>query len=155
MVCSASGTYSLPSACMKSYWVSTSQKMTRAIDRPCKVPAWGNLSGEEGGCQQARRLDGEPSRLQPQHHSNFVAAVLPGAPRAIRPHLEREVLPLGGHEAELLEERGLAGEGEHLGEAVGARLRHELLEHGAADPRALPVGPDGEPRHFGERAGVQ
>src|SRR5512135_1310949 len=31
MMCSASGTYSLPSARMKSYWVSTSQKMPRAI----------------------------------------------------------------------------------------------------------------------------
>src|SRR5690348_5514301 len=31
MIRSASGTYSLPSACMKSYWVSTSQKTTRAM----------------------------------------------------------------------------------------------------------------------------
>src|SRR5438445_623092 len=44
MIRSASGTYSLPSACMKSYWVSTSQKMTRAMA--------GNLSDDTGACQQ-------------------------------------------------------------------------------------------------------
>src|SRR6266853_1063450 len=47
MIRSASGTYSLPSACMKSYWVSTSQKMTRAMA--------GNLSDDTGACQQERR----------------------------------------------------------------------------------------------------
>src|SRR5438552_2368611 len=54
MMRSASGTYSLPSACMKSYWVSTSQKMTRAMA--------GNLSEDVGGCQQARRTDAQTHR---------------------------------------------------------------------------------------------
>src|SRR5437762_8348433 len=51
MMRSASGTYSLPSACMKSYWVSTSQKMTRGMAR--------NLFGGVGTCQQARRTDAQ------------------------------------------------------------------------------------------------
>src|SRR5690348_17137159 len=46
MIRSASGTYSLPSACMKSYWVSTSQKMMRGMA--------GNLSEDTGACQQER-----------------------------------------------------------------------------------------------------
>src|SRR6266702_2164471 len=74
----------------------------------------------------ARRLPVYPSGLQPQHYCNLVTTVLPRAPRAIRPHLEREVLPLGGHEAQLLEERGLAGERQHL---AGRDVRgHEGLE---------------------------
>src|SRR5437868_8822482 len=133
MIRSASGTYSLPSACMKSYWVSTSQKMTRGMA--------GNLSEDVGGCQQARRTDAQTHRrtgaqthrrtdaqthrrtgenrrestgipvhspcpprcvcassllpcLYPQHHRYVVTAVLPWTARAIRPHLERELLAL-------------------------------------------------------------
>src|SRR5216117_1711718 len=81
----------------------------------------------------ARRLPVYPSGLQPQHYCNLVTTVLPRAPRAIRPHLEREVLPLGGHEAQLLEERGLAGERQHLGEAVRPRLGEQRLEQRAPD----------------------
>src|SRR5204863_170003 len=54
MMRSASGTYSLPSACMKSYWVSTSQKMTRGMAR--------NLFGGVGTCQQAGRTDAQTHR---------------------------------------------------------------------------------------------
>src|SRR2546422_9008425 len=75
----------------------------------------------------ARRLPVYPSGLQPQHYCNLVTTVLPRAPRAIRPHLEREVLPLGGHEAQLLEERGLACKRQHLSEAVRPRLGEQRL----------------------------
>src|SRR6266702_1168000 len=99
----------------------------------------------------ARRLPVYPSGLQPQHYCNLVTTVLPRAPRAIRPHLEREVLPLGGHEAQLLEERGLAGERQHLGEAVRPRLGEQRLEQRAPDARALPIGSHGEARDLGQR----
>src|SRR3989449_2787419 len=99
----------------------------------------------------ARRLPVYPSGLQPQHYCNLVTTVLPRAPRAIRPHLEREVLPLGGHEAQLVEERGLAGERQHLGEAVRPRLGEQRLEQRAPDARALPIGPHGEARALGQR----
>src|SRR2546426_573648 len=89
----------------------------------------------------ARRLPVYPSGLQPQHYCNLVTTVLPRAPRAIRPHLEREVLPLGGHEAQLVEERGLAGERQHLGEPVRPRLGEQRLEQRAPDARALPLAP--------------
>src|SRR2546426_12514684 len=132
MIRSASGTYSLPSACMKSYWVSTSQKMTRAMA--------GNLSEDVGRCQQARRTDAQTHRreqrertgisrcltsvfpgasvrlavpvLQPKHYCYLVATVLPGTARAVRPHLEREVLTFGGGEADLQKERRLASQRE-------------------------------------------
>src|SRR5207247_1720628 len=99
----------------------------------------------------ARRLPVYPSGLQPQHYCNLVTTVLPRAPRAIRPHLEREVLPLRGHEAQLLEERGLAGERQHLGEAVRPRLGEQRLEQRAPDARALPIDPHGEARDLGQR----
>src|SRR6059036_333100 len=82
----------------------------------------------------ARRLPVYPSGLQPQHYCNLVTTVLPRAPRAIRPHLEREVLPLGGHEAQLLEERGLAGERQHLGEAV----RRASASNASSSARPMP-----------------
>src|SRR5881227_3782417 len=141
MMRSAPGTYSFPSACMKSYWVSTSQKMTRGMA--------GNLSEDVGGCQQARRTDAQTHRgkqtrvdgntcsltlfiavrlcvqllpcLYPQHHRYFVTAVLPWTARAIRPHLERELLALGRHETELQEECGLARQGQHLVQPLRVR----------------------------------
>src|SRR5438132_802216 len=86
MTCSASGTYSLPSAFMKSYWVSTSQKMTRGIPGSLPHNGPGNFSEETGQCQQERQqLD-----LQPQHHCYLITAILPRAPRAVGPHLERK-----------------------------------------------------------------
>src|SRR2546428_13527616 len=99
----------------------------------------------------ARRLPVYPSGLQPQPYCNLVTTVLPRAPRAIRPHLEREVLPLGGHEAQLLEERGLACKRQHLSEAVRPRLGEQRLEQRAPDARALPIGPHGEARDLGQR----
>src|SRR2546430_1647103 len=107
MMRSASGTYSLPAACMKSYWVSTSQKITRGMAR--------NLFDCTGMCQrQSRRVSrNRDRRLQTQYDGDLVAAVLPGTARAIRPHLERKLLALGGHQAELHEERRPARQGEH------------------------------------------
>src|SRR5947209_18368373 len=52
MICSASGTYSLPSARMKSYWVATSQKMTRGMPGSLPQDSEGNLSEDVGTCQQ-------------------------------------------------------------------------------------------------------
>src|SRR6266853_1196263 len=78
MTRSASGTYSLPSACMKSYWVSTSQKMTRAMA--------GNLSEDTGACQREDLGQGVRPRLGKQRRDQ-------GAPDArplpILPHGER------------------------------------------------------------------
>src|SRR5256884_8183016 len=94
MMRSASGTYSLPSACMKSYWVSTSQKMTRGMA--------GNLFGGTGKCQQDGRggSRSHDRRVQTQHDRDLIAAVLPGTACAVCPHPERELLPPGGHETE-------------------------------------------------------
>src|SRR2546429_6875378 len=100
MMRSASGTYSLPSACMKSYWVSTSQKMTRGMA--------GDLFGGTGTCQQDGRggSRSHDRRVQTQHDRDLIAAVFPWTTCAVRPHLERELLALGGHQAEPPEESG-------------------------------------------------
>src|SRR6266480_561633 len=144
MMRSASGTYSLPSACMKSYWVSTSQKITRGMAR--------NLFGGTGTCQQDGRgvSRSHDRRLQTQHDRDLIAAVLPGTACAVRPHLERELLALGGHEAELQEERGLARQGEHLVQPLRTRFGGERLEQRPADPRSLPPRMHGETRDLGE-----
>src|SRR6266853_1227198 len=81
MTRSASGTYSLPSACMKSYWVSTSQKMTRAMA--------GNLSEDTGACQrQGGRAKALPG-LKFEDYCDLVTAVVARAPHAAGVHLER------------------------------------------------------------------
>src|SRR3989442_4917875 len=92
--------------------------------------------------------------LQPQCHRSFITAALPGAARAVGPHLEREVLLLGGDEAELEEERGLAREGEDLRQALAARLRDQGLEQRSADAPALVVRAHRHPRDFGEVARI-
>src|SRR6267378_2164897 len=109
MTRSASGTYNLPSACMKSYWVSTSQKMTRAMA--------GNLSEDVGRCQQdggRANTRGCPV-LQPESYCNLITTGVARAPHAVRPHFEREVLALGRCEADFQKERRLAGQREYLG----------------------------------------
>src|SRR5438105_12987762 len=144
MMRSASGTYSLPAACMKSYWVSTSQKITRGMAR--------NLFDCTGMCQrQSRRVSrNRDRRLQTQHDGDLVAAVLPGTARAIRPHLERKLLALGGHKAELHEERGLARQGEHLVQLLRTRFGGERLEQGPPHSRSLPACMHGETGDLGE-----
>src|SRR2546427_11425505 len=91
MIRSASGTYSLPSACMKSYWVSTSQKMTRAMA--------GNLSEDTGaGQQQGGRTEALPV-LEFEDYGDLITTVGARTPHTVRPHLEGEVLTLRGHQA--------------------------------------------------------
>src|SRR3989454_12295196 len=83
MIRSASGTYSLPSACMKSYWVSTSQKMTRAMA--------GNLSADTGACQpQGGRTKSLPV-LEFEDYGDLITTVVARTPHTVRPHLEGEV----------------------------------------------------------------
>src|SRR6266571_4263251 len=107
MIRSASGTYSLPSACMKSYWVSTSQKMTRAMA--------GNLSADTGACQpQGGRTKSLPV-LEFEDYGDLITTVVARTPHTVRPHLEGEVLALGGHEARLEKERRFRSE-EHTSE---------------------------------------
>src|SRR5256714_14864551 len=89
-------------------------------------------------------------RLQTQHDGDLIAAVLPGTACAIRPHLERELLALGGHEAEFQEERGLARQGEHLVQSLRTRLGGERLEQRPAHAPALPPGVHGETPGYGE-----
>src|SRR5438445_1461340 len=144
MMCSASGTYSLPSAFMKSYWVSTSQKMTLAM-RP-SFESW-NFSRAAGGCQPA-------DALQLQNDGDFVTAVLPGAPGAVRPHLEGKMAFFGEHEAELVEEGGLARQRQHFGDAAAPRLRHQGLHQDPAHAGALVVRSHRQPRHLGQVARV-
>src|SRR4029077_20748492 len=123
---------------MKSYWVSTSQKMTRGIAR--------NLFGDGGTCQR--------QGLQPQHYCHLVATILPGTACAIRPHLERELLALSGHEPELQEEGGLARQCQHLVQPLRAALGGERLEQPPAPPRALPPRMHGETGDLGESARI-
>src|SRR5438128_2052619 len=150
MMCSASGTYSLPSAFMKSYWVSTSQKMTRGIPGSLPHNGPGNFSEETGQCQQERQqLD-----LQPQHHCYLITAILPRAPRAVRPHLERKMPLFGEHEAELVEERGLARQRQHFGDSAGPCLRHQGVHQGPAHAGALLIRPHRQPGHLGQIARV-
>src|SRR3989304_3953760 len=149
MMCSASGTYSFPSAFMKSCWVSTSQMMTRGMPASTRRESPGNLSEDMGRCQQ-RMKDG----LQPEHDGNLVTAILPRAPRAIRPDLERKVFLLGRDEPEPEEERGLAREGEHLREALRAGLPDQGRGQGAADAGTLIVRMHGEPRDLTQVARI-
>src|SRR6266480_4816219 len=89
MIRSASGTDSLPSECMKSYWVSTSQKMTRAMA--------GNLSEDAGTCQQARRTDAQTHRREQRERTGIrcLTSVFPGASvRLAVPVLTAEALLL-------------------------------------------------------------
>src|SRR3989442_2364188 len=136
MIRSASGTYSLPSACMKSYWVSTSQKMTRAMA--------GNLSEDTGACQQQGGRTKPLPVLEFEDYGDLITTVVARAPHTVRPHLEREVLALGGHEARLQKEGRLAGQREDFGQSVRARLGDQGREQRAADARPLPIRPDGE-----------
>src|SRR2546428_795275 len=146
MTRSASGTYSLPSACMKSYWVSTSQKMTRAMAR--------NLSEDTGACQpeggRAKALPG----LKSEHYCDLVTAVVARAPHAVGPHLEREVLALGGREPELHKKLGFAGQREDLCQAVRPRLGNQRREQGTSDARPLPILPHRERGELRQVAGV-
>src|SRR5207253_2736865 len=137
----ASGTYSLPSAFMKSYWVSTSQKMTRGIPGSLPHNGPGNFSEETGQCQQERQqLD-----LQPQHHCYLITAILPRAPRAVGPHLEGKMPLFGEHEAELVEERGLARQRQHFGDSAGPCLGHQGVHQGPAHAGALLIRPHRQP----------
>src|SRR5712691_1766200 len=134
MMCSASGTYSFPSAFMKSYWVSTSQKMTRAMRRaPAEGQAPGNLSAAVAECQPPRS-EGPPLRL--------------GERAVARARLDPALEVAGGRGA-----RGGQGGGERGRQA----LLRQLVEHRAAvrvDPRGhlgAVVGPSEADRqdHFG------
>src|SRR5256712_4145961 len=146
MIRSASGTYSLPSACMKSYWVSTSQKMTRAMA--------GNLSEDTGACQQQGGRTKSLPVLELEDYGDLITTVVARAPHTVRPHLEREVLALGGHEARLQKEGRLAGQREDFGQSVRARLGDQGREQRAADARPLPIRTDGEGSELREVAGV-
>src|SRR5207247_11260079 len=134
MIRSAPGTYSLPSACMKSYWVSTSQKMTRAMA--------GNLSEDTGACQQRGGQTKSLPVLEFEDYGDLITAVAARAPHTVRPHLEGEVLALGRHEARLEKEGGLPGEREDFGQPVRARLGDRVREQRAARPRPLRTCPD-------------
>src|SRR3989442_15646426 len=102
------GTYSLPSACMKSYGVSTSQKMTRAMA--------GNLSEDTGAWQQQGGRTKSLPVLELEDYGDLITAVVARTPHTVRPHLEGEVLALGGQEAPLQKETPLAGPGGGFGE---------------------------------------
>src|SRR2546422_6686143 len=82
--------------------------------------------------------------LQPETYCNLITTVVARAPLAVRPHLEREVLALGGGEADLQKERRFAGQREYLGQAVRPRLGDQRREQRAADARPLPVLAHGE-----------
>src|SRR2546425_11090814 len=106
MIRSASGTYSLPSACMKSYWVSTSQKMTRAMA--------GNLSEDTGaGQQQGGRTKSLPV-LEFEDYGDLITTGVARAPHTVRPHLEREVLALGGPQSPPHKESPPSGQAQGL-----------------------------------------
>src|SRR2546422_7265011 len=128
MIRSASGTYSLPSACMKSYWVSTSQKMTRAMAM--------NLSEYTGACQQEGGRAKCLPDLEFEDYCHLITAVVARTSHAVRPHFEREVLAFGGREADLQKERRFAGQREYLGQAVRARLGDQRREQRAAHTRS-------------------
>src|SRR5882762_372519 len=148
MTRSASGTYSLPSACMKSYWVSTSQKMTRAMA--------GNLSEDVGRCQQegGQAKTGSYLPLQLERYGNLITTAVARAPHAVGPHLERKVLALGGCEPQLHKKLRFAGQREHLGQAVRPRLGNQRREQGAPDARPLPIVPHSECGELRQVAGV-
>src|SRR3989442_12282653 len=101
MIRSASGTYSLPSACMKSYWVSTSQKMTRAMA--------GNLSEDTGaGQQQGGRTKSFPV-LEVEDYGDPITTVVARTPHTVPPHLEGEGPTPSRPPAPLREKGQLAG----------------------------------------------
>src|SRR6266540_3470265 len=148
MSCSASGTYSLPSAFMKSYCVSTSQKITRGMNLLLwKDRQRGNLSAKRGGVNYCEEL-------QRQCYGHLVAGVLPGTARAIGPDFEGELLFLGDAEAEAHEEQRFAGQAEHLVQTQRACVDDQCLYERFADAAALLVVAHGEPGNFGELGAV-
>src|SRR5689334_13180992 len=88
--------------------------------------------------------------LQPQRDCYLVTTVVAGAPHAVRPHLDREMLARRGVEAGLEEERGLACEGEHLGKAVRAGFPDQGVEQRASQTRPLPVRVDRQASDLGQ-----
>src|SRR6266852_3117202 len=167
---------------MKSYWVSTSQKMTRAMRNssfgatPESPPSPRTLST---GCQVTRPPGGRgvaerqerggvgvkafnaPRTAREAGHGSqctddgdLVAAVLARAAGAIRPYFQGELLALGGHEAEPQEERGFARQGEDFAEPLRSGLGDEDPEQRPPYSRALPVRPHREARDFAERTRV-
>src|SRR5437773_4391362 len=152
MSCSASGTYSLPSAFMKSYCVSTSQKMTRgdatAIQcTPQEGLATGNLSGRRGVCQPS-------STLQRERDGHLVAGMLARAARAVGPDFERELLFFHDPKAKSHEEQGFARQPKNLIQAERACVHQQRFHECLADAASLLVVSHGESRDFRERSTV-
>src|SRR6266699_5521592 len=131
---------------MKSYWVSTSQKMTRAMAM--------NLSDYTGACQQEGGQAKSLPALEFEGYRNLITARVARAPHAVRPHLEREVLTFGGCEADLQKERRFPGQSEHLGEALCARLGDQRSQQRAAHACPLPILAHGERSQLGQIARV-
>src|SRR6266536_2145709 len=145
MMRSASGTYSLPSACMKSYWVSTSQKMTRAIVTP-RLARLGNLRGSRERCQRASQARDGVARH----------AVFEGSGKAL-PYaetLDRLALAHGGrHGAGKIEQRqGLQTARALLAEPV---QRLQAVEHPAVRDRPHRFPPDGDTQRPIARPGFE
>src|SRR5713226_9144521 len=93
-----------------------------------------------------RRDDGKKSlpALEFEDYGDLITTVVARAPHAVRPHLEGEVLALGGHEPRLQKERRLASQREDFDQPLRARLGDQGREQRAADARPLPIRTDGE-----------
>src|SRR6266540_1038616 len=122
----------------------------------------GNLSGVSGGVNRCRghatagRADASLAAclLKPECYSHLIAGVLPRAARAIGPHLQGELLLLGGPEAQSQEEHRLPRQREDLGEAERTSVVEQRGDQRA--PHALPllVLADRERRQLGELGAV-
>src|SRR5206468_6740910 len=101
-----------------------------------------------------RRLIPAACLLKPECYSHLIAGVLPRAAGAIGPHLQGELLLLGGPEAQAQEEHRLLRQREDLGEAERTGVVEQRGDERA--PHALPllVLADRERRQLGELGAV-
>src|SRR5437870_12539377 len=108
----------------------------------------GNLSEDTGACQQRGGRTKSLLVLEFDDYGDLITTVVARAPHTVRPHLEREVLALGGHEAPLQKEGRLAGQREDFGQSVRPRLGDQGREQRPAAARPFPIRPDGARRRL-------
>src|SRR2546422_7322021 len=120
-------------------------------------PGQATLSPEHqrDGCQEQEDESSWDSELhcgnlQRQRYRHLVAGVLPGAARAIGPHLERELLLLSYAEAEPHEKQGFASQAEHFVQSQRARVYEERFDQRLPHPAALLVVAHGKAGDFRE-----
>src|SRR5438876_11916761 len=101
----------------------------------------GKHSEDTGACQQQGGRTKSLPVLELEDYGDLITAVVARTPHTVRPHLEGEVLALGGHEARLQKDRRLAGQPEASGRPRRARLANRARGQPPPAARPLPSRP--------------